>query len=106
MKTTLVVLLVLTAAAAFGQSAPVITSQAQMIAVPEHPLHASPHAMAQEQPIVGGTSDTYTYAHGERPLWEFGPTSQEPSLGEVARAYRRQKMMAPRAEFVFEKQGS
>jgi len=60
--------------------------------------------MAKEQPLVGGSS--YTVEHGEVPLWEFGPVSEKPSLGDVARAYRIDKMTAKKAGFVFEKQGS
>jgi hypothetical protein len=62
------------------------------------------HAMATESPLVGGGS--YTYAQGERPLWEFGPVSEPTPLGDVARAYRKEKLAAKKAEIVFEKQGS
>lgn len=107
MKTILIVMFLFFAAAAFGQTAGSIPSQAQMVQVPEHPLHASQHAMGQEQFIVGGSgSDTYSFAQGERPLWEFGPVTQEPSLGDIARAYRKEKVAQKKAEIVFEKQGS
>lgn len=112
MKTTLVALFMfLAAAAAFGQASGVgnwgqqAPSYSPMI-IPDHPLHASQHDMGMEQSLVGGSSNTYTFAHGERPLWEFGPVAEEPSLGEVARAYRKQKMTAKKAEIIFEKQGS
>ena len=62
--------------------------------------------MASERPLVGGAPDAYAYAHGERPLWEFGPVSQPVSLGDVARACRKEKATAKKAERVFEKQGS
>jgi hypothetical protein len=106
MKTTLIVLFIFCAAAAFGQTAGVLPNQPQIIELPDHPQHAAPHAMATEQSIVGGASDTYTVATGERPLWEFGPVKEEPSLGDVARAYRKEKMTAKKAEIIFEKQGS
>ena len=108
MKTTFVILFVLLAATAFAQTAAVLPNQVQIVEVPDHPLHAGPHAMATEQPIVGGASDTYTYAQGEQPLWEFGSLSQPVPLGDVARAYRKEKEKAntPKAGFVFEKQGS
>jgi hypothetical protein len=108
MKTIFVVSLVLFAATAFAQTAAVLPNQAQILELPDHPQHAAPHAMATEQPIVGGSSDTYSYAQGEQPLWEFGPISQPVPLGDVARAYRKEKdkANAPKAEFVFEKQGS
>ncbi len=107
MKTTFVVIFVLFAAAAFAQTAPVLTSQPQMVVMPDHIQHAEQHNLATEQSLVGGGS--YTYAQGERPLWEFGPVLPPPTpLGDVARAYRREKekLNAPKAEIVFEKQGS
>lgn len=104
--TLLLVFFVLCAGMCFAQTAPVLPNQVQIVEVPEHPLHAEQHAMAAERPLVGGGPDTYTSAHGERPLWEFGPVSEEPSLGEVARAYRKEKLTAKKAELVFEKQGS
>jgi hypothetical protein len=105
MKIMLMVFCVLCAATAVGQTG-AISSEAYALQLPEHPQHAAPHAMAAEQPIVGGGNDTYQFAHGERPLWEFGPVSEEPSLGDVARAYRKQKLTGKKAEIVFEKQGS
>jgi len=103
MKTTLLVLFVLCSVAAFGQNGSV-SNQPIILELPDHPQHASVHDMAQEQPIVGGTM--YSYAQGEQPLWEFGPVSQQVPLGDVARAYRKQKLTARKAEIVFEKQGS
>lgn len=106
MKTIFVLLFILCAAAAFGQSAPVLPSQTQPLVMQDHPLHAEHHDLACERPLVGGTPDTYTYAQGERPLWEFGPVSREIPLGDVARAYRQGKVAVKKAEIVLEKQGS
>jgi hypothetical protein len=107
MKITLLALLILTTAAAFGQTAGSISSQVQSINIPEHVQHADRHDLAQERPLVGGGSETYTYAQGERPLWEFGPLLPPPTpLGDVARAIRKDKLAAKKAEIVFEKQGS
>ena len=105
MKITLFALLILCTAAAFGQTAGSISSQPQMISIPEHVQHADHHALAQESPLVGG--DSYSYAQGERPLWEFGPMLPPPTpLGDVARSVRKEKVAARKAEIVFEKQGS
>lgn len=105
MKITLFTLLILCTAAAFGQTAGSISSQPQMVAIPEHVQHADRHDLAQEQPLVGGAS--YSYAQGERPLWEFGPMVPPPTpLGDVARSVRKEKLAARKAEIVFEKQGS
>lgn len=106
MKIVLIVLCVLCAATAVGQNTgSVLSSQAIVFQVPDHTEHAAPHALATEQSIIGGGANTYTYAQGERPLWEFGPVHEEPSLGDVARAYRQEKLTAKKAEFIFEKQG-
>jgi len=107
MKITLFALLILCTAAAVGQTAPVLPNQVQMVVVPEHIQHAEQHEMAQEHPLVGSTGDTYTFAKGERPLWEFGPVLPPPTpLGDVARAIRKEKLAAKKAEIIFEKQGS
>lgn len=105
MKTTLLVLLILAGTAAFGQSAGVLSNVPQVISMPEHPMHADVTPMASEHFLVGG--GTYTVAHGERPLWEFGPVS-EPArpLGDVARDVRKEKESARKAEITLEKQGS
>jgi len=106
MKTTLVVLFILCSALAFGQIGGSANANPQMLQMTGNPRHAEQHDMATESPLVGGRADSYTYAQGERPLWEFGPVSEPVPLGDVAREYRKQKMNAKKAEFVFEKQGS
>lgn len=105
MKITLFVFFILCAAAAFGQTGvSVLSNQPQVIESPSHPLHAETHAMAAETPLVGGGD--YSYAQGERPLWEFGPVSEPTPLGDVARAFRKEKQTAKKAEIILEKQGS
>lgn len=106
MKTTLLILLLFCTAAAFGQAQASISSQAQPAQFNDHPLHAGPHSMATQTPIVGDAADTYSYEKGERPLWEFGPVKQEVSLGDVARSYRKEKQGIKKAEVVLDKQGS
>lgn len=106
MRTLLVALFVCCASAAFGQIGVTLSSEVSPLQMVGHPQQAAPHDMAQERPIVGGITNTYTFAQGERPLWEFGPIKEEPALGDVARAYRKQKLTAKKAEIVFEKQGS
>jgi hypothetical protein len=110
MKTTIFVMLVACIAlCSSGASAQVpgsISSQPQMVYVPEHVQHAEQHSLATERPLVGST-DTYSYAQGERPLWEFGPMLPPPTpLGDVARSFRKDKLTAKKAEIVFDKQGS
>ena len=105
MKIALSVLFILVAASAFGQVSGAISAQAQMLQLPDHPQHADQHALATEQSLLGCGS--VTTAHGERPLWEFGSDASAPQpLGDVARALRKEKMTARKADKVFEKQGS
>jgi len=107
MKTTFLILIVLLSAAAFGQNAGVIPNQPQLIQVPDHPQHASAQGMASESSLVGGGPNTYSYAQGERPLWEFGPVSDPVPLGDVARAFRKERENAKKKPgIIFEKQGS
>lgn len=106
MKAALIVLCVFCAATAVGQAATgSLSSQPFVLQLPEHPEHAEAHGMASEQSIVSGGVNPYTVAQGERPLWEFGAVTEEPSLGDVARAYRKEKLTAKKADVVFEKQG-
>ena len=106
MKITLFTLFILVAATtAFGQVAGSISSEAHMTVIPDHPQHAEMHALADEHSLVGGGG--YSYAHGERPLWEFGSSAPaSPPLGDVARAVRKEKLAVKKAAFIFEKQGS
>ena len=106
MKTVLAALFVFCATAAFGQVGGAIPAQVQPFHISENPQHASPHALATEQPLIGAGGDTYSYAQGERPLWEFGPVSQPVPLGDIARAVRKEKLVAKKAQRVLEKQGS
>jgi len=105
MKTVLFATILLCSAAAFGQAA-TLSNQVTPLQMPDHPQHASYTSMASESSIIGGSSNTYTYAQGERPLWEFGPISQPTPLGDIARAYRKEKVTAKKAEIILEKQGS
>jgi len=106
MNKLILAMLVLCAAAAFGQAGTGGAVHVQPLQIANNPQHAERRPMATEQPLVGGGADTYSYAQGERPLWEFGPVSEPVPLGDIARAYRKQKQTATKAQFVFEKQGS
>ena len=106
MRITLLILILFCAVAAFGQVQAGISSQSVPAQFAEHPEHASITPMATERPLVGVAPDNYSYAKGERPLWEFGPVSEPVPLGDIARAYRKEKSAAKKAEIVLEKQGS
>jgi hypothetical protein len=106
MKITLFTLFLLVTSTAFGQAIGAVSSEAHMTQIPDHPQHAEQHALACEHSLVGGGS--VSYAQGERPLWEFGPDSQQQPtpLGDFARTVRKEKLAAKKAEIVLEKQGS
>lgn len=106
MKTTFVIvaMFLLCSAAAFGQVGAGISAQANPLRMAESSQHADYHTMGNEQSLLTGGS--VTSAQGEQPLWEFGPVTEPVPLGDVARAYRKEKETAKKAEFVFEKQGS
>jgi hypothetical protein len=106
MKITLLAFLILCSAVALGQTAGSISGQVQPVRIPDHPQHAQQQGLASEVSLVGGGPGTYSYAQGERPLWEFGPVSEPVPLGDVARAFRKEKVNARKAGIIFEKQGS
>ena len=107
MKTAFLISVVFCTAAAFGQTAGVLSSQPQVVQIMGNPMHAETKSLATEHPLVGGGPSTYTIAQGERPLWEFGPVSEGPRpLGDIAREYRREKQSAKKAAISLEKQGS
>jgi hypothetical protein len=98
MKTTLIVLCVFCAAAAFGQSTSgtaVLSNVPQMVQFTSNPQHASHQSLAETQSLL--SSNGYSYAQGERPLWEMMPEKHETPLGDVARAFRQEHMTARKA---------
>jgi|ERR1700733_1546049 hypothetical protein len=104
MKTIICTLCFLCATAvAFSQSAGVLSSDAQPLAIDGHAQHASEHAMAQESSLLSTSS--YSYAKGEVPLAELGTLEYQTPLGDVARAYRKQRAdnVFPKAVKVLEK---
>lgn len=106
MKTTLLVLAtIFCSAAACAQTASTASADVHPMQIMGHPAYASQGNMRTEHSLVGGGASTYTYAQGERPLWEFGEVKPQIPLGDVARAVRNEKLTAKKAEVVFEKQG-
>ncbi|HZQ21117.1 MAG TPA: hypothetical protein VFA90_20770 [Terriglobales bacterium] len=90
------------AGCAFGQSGligGVMNAQPQMFTMPEHPQHAFQAGLAQEQDLREHSESIW--AHGERPLWEVMPAPKFVSLGEIARAYREEHAIAPKASIVW-----
>jgi hypothetical protein len=102
MKITIFALCFLCATAAFGQvGMTALSNTPAPIVVPDHPQHASQHALADESNLLG--SSAYSYAQGEQPLWEFGSDRRyETPLGDVARAYRKTHVFDKKADKVSE----
>jgi hypothetical protein len=102
MKTTLLLVCLLCAPAAWGQSAvgATLNSQPQVFQVPSHPAQASPQPMAREQNLLGHSG--FNYAQGERPLWEVAPKSYVMPLGDAARVLRKAHATAKKADIVWE----
>jgi len=103
MKAAVVVLCCLGGTAAFGQSfygnAPVLNTQPpQMLEMASHSEHASQKSMAEEQNLL--ENSTYSYARGERPLWEVASHATE-SLGEAARRLRQAHAAVKKSSVVY-----
>jgi hypothetical protein len=97
MKITIVTLALccLCATAAFGQVGQVLSNISAPVVIPDHPQHASAHAMGEESNLLG--SSTYSYGQGEQPLWEFGTDTHDTPLGDVARAYSKGHVLEKKA---------
>jgi hypothetical protein len=104
MKTTLLILCLLSATAAFAQYYPggsALSAQPMILQLPDHPGHASYAPLAPEQSLSNGGG--YTSAQGDRPASDF-PQAAAQSLGEIAREFRKQHALVKKARIVWEKQ--
>lgn len=99
MKTTLFAFCFLCATAAFGQSASVLSNEVQVIELPSHPRSATQQAPAIEHSLLERAS--YTWAQGERPLWEVAPPSHITPLGDIARMLKKEHDTAKKADIVW-----
>jgi hypothetical protein len=103
MKTTILVVLVFCATAAFSQSSgavgAILENQPLIFEIPSHPLHASAQPLATPQYLTESSGSTY--AEGVQPLWEFPVREEYVSLGEAARQLRQKHLLAKKAEKVF-----
>lgn len=89
MKTILCTLFLLCATAGFSQNGQILSSYVQPMQMAEHDLHASQHDLAQETSLL--STSCYSYAKGEVPLSELGSIEYETPLGDVARAFRKER---------------
>ena len=65
-----------------------------------HPQHASEKSIALEQSLL--SNSTYSYARGERPLWEVASVVKATPLGDTARDLTKEHLAAKKASKVFE----
>ncbi|HLW88723.1 MAG TPA: hypothetical protein VKR57_09525 [Terriglobales bacterium] len=101
-RTTFCVLFLICATTAFAQTAPVLSNQANIVQIIDHPEHASQHELATSQNLLEHSD--YAYAKGELPLWEFGPVGPPPvPLGDLARAARKEHALDKKAQIIWEK---
>jgi len=101
MKTTILLLCLLCATAAFGQYAVGYAPMQSTFHIPDHPTRAFAQPMLLEQNLLGINS--FTSAQGEMPLWEAPFQSHEVPLGDVARALRKEHATAKKARLVLDK---
>jgi len=102
MKTTLIVLCVFCATGAFAQglgTGTVLSNEPNVFRLPSHTEHASQQPMAHGQSLLEASG--FSYAHGERPLWEVAPQTVPTPLGDSARALRKEHAAAKKATKVW-----
>lgn len=103
MKLASLAVVLLCTTAAFGQySGSVLNNQPVITEFASHVEHASVQSLATPQYILGNSASIS--ARGVTPLWEFPVTSEEVSLGEVARQLRKQHELAKKAQKVMSDQ--
>ncbi|MFZ3263429.1 MAG: hypothetical protein WA172_05480 [Terriglobales bacterium] len=100
MKKILLVVLLLSSSAAFGQYyANHLDNTPQVFQIPEHTAHASYGHMAGEQSIIGGGATSF--AQGDRRASDF-PQMAELPLGDAARELKKQHERVKKARVIWE----
>ena len=103
MKQVIIAMLCMLGTAAFGQTfATVANNQPQIFEIPSHVEHASVQPLATPQYILEGS--TTTSAKGVQPLWEFPSENSTVPLGDRARAFRKERLTAKKAQKVLSDQ--
>ena len=87
-------------AAAFGQTAAVLSANPQPLRMTEHVGHASEQGLALETSLFSHSG--YSYARGEVPLAELASPVQHAPLGDLARAAKKEHASDPKARKVLE----
>jgi hypothetical protein len=103
MKTTLLVLCLLCATAAFGQAITgtgALSSEPYILQFPTHPGHATQRPLAPAQSLL--ETSALVYERGVRPLWEVAKASEPIPLGDAARILRKEHGTATKARVIWE----
>jgi hypothetical protein len=87
-------------AAAFGQTAPVLSNVAHPMEMMDHVEHAAEHSMAQETSLFGASP--YSYEKGEVPLADLGSPIYHTPLGDIAREMKKEHAFVKRAVAILE----
>ena len=100
MKTTLFVVCLLLTAAASAQTAGYLTgpSMNNSVQIYDHASFATRHDLASEKSLISGSQ--YTWAQGERPVWEFAHPDESKPLGDIARELKKEHANAKKAAVV------
>ncbi len=102
MKTTVFVLCFLCATVALGQSGSLgsaLNATPSVLEFQAHEAQAIQHPMGHEQSLL--ETSTYTWAQGERPLWEVFTASRPTPLGDSARMLKKEHDAAKKAEIIW-----
>ncbi|MGA9041529.1 MAG: hypothetical protein WB421_13415 [Terriglobales bacterium] len=100
MKISVLALCFLCATAAFGQAfGSALNANPSPLEFQSHESMASQHSMGREQNILDNSG--YTWAQGERPLWEVAPVSHPTPLGDSARMLKKEHATAKKAQVIW-----
>jgi hypothetical protein len=81
----------------------VLSNEPTMVEFTSHPNRATQGSMGQVQDVMERSQNTMS--QGERPLWEVAPRPVEAEpLGDVARAFRQEKLTGKKATEHWENQ--
>lgn len=102
MKTLMSVVLCFLFATSFalGQTAGILSSEANPTEFSSHPAHAFQQGMADQQNVMERSDPVI--GHGERPLWEVAPQVNAVPLGDIAREFRKEQRKAKKAVIVWD----
>lgn len=103
MKAVMVTLcLLFCVSAAFSQVSGILSNEPQPIQPISHPQHASAMPMSVQHDLL--IASGFSFAQGERPLWEFASAKAEVPLGDIARMLRQERAELPKSKRVWENQ--